>query len=310
VCEPQVMLPEPESVRPESALRQRLVDRDYQEVITFSFVSSEWERALGIEPNPIRVLNPIASNLDAMRSTLWGGLIETLRTNANRKQERVRVFELGRCFFRDGESYGQPPRAAGLASGPALPEQWGAPKRPVDFFDVKGDIEALAAPLPLTTEAAEHPALRPGRSARVTIAGEVACWLGELHPRLVSRFELPSAPVVFKLDLAVLTQQPAPAARPVSKLPMVRRDLAVVVDEAIPAQAVLDALVAVKPAPVDRLSLFDVFRGPAVGPGKKSLAILVLIQDTARTLTDAEIDEVVGVLLRELQSRFKAVLRR
>jgi phenylalanyl-tRNA synthetase beta chain len=245
-----------------------------------------------------------------MRSTLWGGLIETLRTNANRKQERVRVFELGRCFFRDGENYGQPVRAAGLASGPALPEQWGAAQRPVDFFDVKGDIEALAAPLPLTTEAAEHPALHPGRSARVKIAGEPAGWLGELHPRLVRRFELPSAPVVFELDVAVLAQQPTPAARPVSKLPIVRRDLAVVIDEAIPAQAVLDALVAVKPPAVDRLSLFDVFRGPAVGHGKKSLAILVLIQDTARTLTDAEIDEAVGVLLRELQSRFKAVLRR
>jgi phenylalanyl-tRNA synthetase beta chain len=309
-CEPQTMLPEPESMRPESALKQRLVDRDYQEVITFSFVSSEWERALGIEPNPIRVLNPIASNLDAMRSTLWGGLIETLRTNANRKQERVRVFEAGRCFFRDGESYGQPVRMAGLASGPALPEQWGVPKRPVDFFDVKADIEALAAPLALTTEAAEHPALHPGRSARVTIAGEAAGWIGELHPRLARIFELSSAPVVFELNVAVLAQQPTPAARPVSKLPMVRRDLAVVVDEAIPAQAVLEALAAVKPPPVDRLSLFDVFRGPAIGPGKKSLAILVLIQDTARTLTDAEIDEAVGVLLRELQSRFKAVLRR
>jgi phenylalanyl-tRNA synthetase beta chain len=296
-------------LRPESVLKQRLVDRDYQEVITFSFVSSEWERALGIEPNPIRVLNPIASNLDAMRSTLWGGLIETLRTNANRKQERVRVFEVGRCFFRDGESYGQPVRVAGLASGPAFPEQWGVPKRSVDFFDVKADIEALAAPLALTTEAAEHPALHPGRSARVTIAGEAAGWIGELHPRLVRRFELPSAPVVFELDVAVLTHQPTPAARPVSKLPMVRRDLAVVVDESIPAQAVLAALVAVKPPSVDRLSLFDVFRGPAIGPGKKSLAILVLIQDTARTLTDAEIDEAVGVLLRELQSRFKAVLR-
>ena len=310
VREPQAMLPEPESERPQSALKQRLVDRDYQEVITFSFVSSEWERALGIEPNPIRVLNPIASNLDAMRSTLWGGLIETLRTNANRKQERVRIFELGRCFFRDGESYGQPVRAAGLACGPALPEQWGAAKRQVDFFDIKGDIEALAAPLPLTTEAAEHAALHPGRSARVRVAGEAAGWLGELHPSLVRRFELPAAPVVFELDVAVLTQQPTPAARPVSKLPVVRRDLAIVVDEAVPAQAVLDALVAVKPPAVDRLSLFDVFRGPAIGPGRKSLAILVLIQDTARTLTDAEIDEAVGVLLHELQNRFKAVLRR
>ncbi len=310
VCEPQAMLPEPESQRPASALAQRLVDRDYQEVITFSFVSSDWERALGIEPNPIRVLNPIASNLDAMRSTLLGGLIDTLRTNANRRQERVRIFELGRCFFRDGESYGQPVRIAALASGPALPEQWSAAKRAVDFYDLKGDIEALAAPLAATTEAAEHPALRPGRSARVRIGGEPAGWLGELHPRLVRHFELPSAPVAFELDLDMLARQPKPVARPVSKLPVVRRDLAVVVDEAVPAQAVLDALVALKHPSVDRLTLFDVYRGPGVDPGKKSLAILVLIQDTARTLTDAEIDATVAVLLRELQSRFKAVLRR
>jgi phenylalanyl-tRNA synthetase beta chain len=308
--EPQAMLPERESVRPIVALKSRLVDRDYQEVITFSFVSSDWERALGVEPNPVRVLNPIASNLDAMRSTLLGGLIDTLRTNANRKQERVRIFEVGRCFFRDGESYGQPMRIGALAAGPALPEQWGVAKRAVDFYDSKGDIEALAAPHAVTTEAAEHPALHPGRSARVRIAGEAVGWLGELHPRLVRHFELPSPPIVFELDLAVLTQQPVPVTKPVSKLPVVRRDLAVVVDEAIPAQAVIDALIAVKPPFVDRLGIFDVYRGAGIDPGKKSLAILVLIQDTARTLTDAEIDATVATLLRELQSRFKATLRR
>jgi phenylalanyl-tRNA synthetase beta chain len=307
--EPQAMLPAQESLRPTAALSSRLVDRDYQEVITFSFVSSDWERALGVEPNPVRVLNPIASNLDAMRSTLLGGLIDTLRTNVNRKQERVRIFEAGRCFFRDGESYGQPMRVGALAAGPALPEQWGVPKRAVDFYDLKGDIEALAAPRTVTTEPAEHPALHPGRSARVRIAGEAAGWLGELHPRLVRHFELPLAPVVFELDWAMLAQQPVPAAQPVSKLPVVRRDLAVVVDEAISAQAVIDALIAVKPPFVDRLGLFDVYRGPGIDPGKKSLAILVLIQDTARTLTDAEIDATVATLLRELQSRFKATLR-
>ena len=310
VCEPQSMLPEPEAVRPESALRQRMVDRDYQEVITFSFVSSDWERGLGVEPNPIKVLNPIASDHDAMRSTLLGGLIDTLRTNANRRQERVRIFEVGRCFFRDGESYGQPVRLGALAWGPALPEQWGVKKRLVDLFDIKGDLEAMAAPLEVTTEPAQHPALHPGRSGRVQIDGAPAGWLGELHPRLVREFELPSAPELFEVDVAALIRLPTPAARPVSKLPVVRRDLAVVVDEAISAHAVLAALVDLKHPSVDRVALFDVYRGPAVGPGKKSLAILVLIQDTARTLTDAEIDATVTLLLRELQSRFKAVLRR
>jgi phenylalanyl-tRNA synthetase beta chain len=308
--QPQTMLPERESVRPATALAARLVDRDYQEVITFSFVSSDWERALGIETHPIRVQNPIASNLDVMRSNLLGGLLDTLRTNANRRQERVRIFEIGRCFLRGDEHYVQPLRVAGLACGSALPEQWGTANQPADFFDVKGDAEALAAPLALRTEAAPHPALHPGRSARILVEGEPAGWLGELHPRLVRAFELPQAPVVFELDLARLSRRPQSAGRAVSKLPVVRRDLAVVIDEGVPAQAVLDALGAAKPASVERLALFDVYRGPSVGTGKKSLAILVLIQDTARTLTDAEIDATVAVLLREIENRFGGTLRR
>ena len=308
--QPQTMLPEPEAVRPAAELRQRLVDRDYQEAITFSFVDSGWERALGIDPDPIRVLNPIASNLDVMRTTLLGGLLDTLRTNANRKQERVRIFEIGRCFLRDPGGYAQPLRVGGLAYGPALPEQWDGAKRPIDFFDVKGDLEALAAPLTVRTEAATHPALRPGRSARVLIDGEPAGWVGELHPRLLTVFELPQAPVVFELDLAPLGRRPQPVARPVSKLPVVRRDIAVLVDETIPAQAVLDVLAAVKPPSVDYIALFDVYRGSSIQVGKKSLAILVLIQDTARTLTDAEIDATVAVLLREIENRFGGTLRR
>jgi phenylalanyl-tRNA synthetase beta chain len=308
--QPQTMLAESEAIRPSTELRQRLVDRDYQEAITFSFVDSGWERALGIDPAPIRVLNPIASNLDVMRTTLLGGLLDTLRTNANRKQERVRIFEIGRCFLREPGGYAQPLRVGGLAYGPALPEQWDGAKRPIDFFDVKGDLEALAAPLTVRTEAATHPALRPGRSARVLIDGEPAGWIGELHPRLLKVFELPQAPVVFEVDLAPLGRRAQPVARPVSKLPVVRRDIAVVIDETIPAQAVLDALATVKPPSVDYIALFDVYRGSSIKAGKKSLAILVLIQDTARTLTDAEIDATVAVLLREIENRFGGTLRR
>lgn len=307
--QPQAMLPEREDMRPASALRALLNARDYQEVITFSFVHSEWERALGIEPDPIRVLNPIASNLDVMRSTLLGGLLDTLRTNANRKQERVRIFETGRCFVRGRAGYEQPLRVGGLAFGSAWPEQWGEAKRAVDFFDVKGDLEALAAPWALRTEAAPHPALHPGRSARVWLDGEAAGWLGELHPRLVRAFELPQAPVVFELDMAPLSRRPRPLARPVSKLPVVRRDLAVVIDEGIPVQGVLDALAAAKPASVEHVALFDVYRDPRIGVDKKSLAILVLMQDTARTLTDAEIDAAVASLLRVIQDRFGGALR-
>ena len=163
--------------------------------------------------------------------------------------------------------------------------------------------------LRVTTEAAPHPALHPGRSARVLVAGKPVGWIGELHPRLTRDFGLPKAPVVFELDCDPLTQLSMPAARPVSKLPLVRRDMAVVVDEALPAQDVLAALEAVKPTQIEQISLFDVYKGPGIETGKKSLAILVLIQDTERTLTDAEIDATVAILLRELESRFDATLR-
>ena len=182
----QAMLPDPESAAPVSALKDRLVARDWQEVITFSFVSSANEsvlypaRAAGTEP--VAVLNPIASHLDVMRTTLAGGLIDVLRTNLARQQDRVRVFEAGRCFRRDGEQLDQPLLLGGLAYGDAAPEQWGAPKRPLDFFDVKGDLEALVAPRALTTVRASHPALHPGRAARVAVDGRDAGWLGELHP--------------------------------------------------------------------------------------------------------------------------------
>ena len=306
----QTMLPAPETERPAIALKQRLVDRDYHEVITFSFVSGAAERLLRRDGAPIKVLNPIASNLDVMRTTLIGGLLEVLRTNVNRRQERVRVFEFGRCFVRDGERYLQPHRIAALAYGPALPEGWAGDPREVDFFDVKGDLEALAAPLPVTTAAAaDHPALHPGRSARVAVASVEAGWIGELHPRLVRSYELARAPVVFEVDLDAVGSAALPAARPVSRFPVVRRDLAVVVDENIPGQEILDALRAGRPAHVERIEVFDVYRGPGIGPGKKSLAILVLIQDTARTLTDAEIDATVAGLLRELENRFRATLR-
>ncbi len=309
----QPMLADPEAAAPLSALKDRLVARDWQEVITFSFVSSALESALqpGRSPDtaPIAVRNPIANHLDVMRTTLAGGLVEVLRTNLSRQQDRVRIFETGRCFRRDAERLDQPLLLGGLAYGDAAPEQWGMPKRPLDLFDVKGDLEALVAPHALATARGAHPLLHPGRAARVLIDGQDAGWLGELHPRLVKHFELPRAPVAFELDLAHLARRTIPSALPVSKLPVARRDFAVVVDADLPVQAILDALDAARPARVAAIRLFDVYRGPGIAVGKKSLAILVLIQDTERTLTDAEIDETVAQLLRTLQERFGATLR-
>jgi phenylalanyl-tRNA synthetase beta chain len=309
----QAMLPDPERALSSHALKRRLTHRDWQEVITFSYVSSAWEAALFPDRRahaaPIAVLNPIASHLDVMRTTLWGGLINVLATNLARKQERVRVFETGRCFVRAGQGCDQPLRVGGLAYGDALPEQWGSPKRAVDLFDVKGDLAALATPRTLTTERGEHPALHPGRAARVLVDGIDSGWLGELHPRLARHFALPRAPVVFELDLAALLVRPMPVAAPVSKLPMARRDLAVVIDETVPAQDVIAALEGARLPRVEAVRLFDVYRGPGIAPGKKSLAILVLMQDTERTLTDPEIDAALAQLLRILVDRFSATLR-
>jgi phenylalanyl-tRNA synthetase beta chain len=200
-------------------------------------------------------------------------------------------------------------RLGGLAYGDALPEQWGAAKRAVDVFDVKGELEALVAPRALTTERTEHAALHPGRSARVIVDGEPIGWLGELHPRVVRAFDLPRAAILFELDLHPLLRRPFPTARPVSRLPVVRRDLAIVVDDDLPAQKLLAAFSYGKPAVVDAIRLFDVYRGPGIDPGRKSLAILVLMQDTERTLTDAEIDATMAELLRILVVRFGATLR-
>ena len=304
------MLPLPEARPGPSLARARLVARDWQEVVTFGFVDEAVERSLDPSGAPIRVLNPIASHLSVMRRTLLPGLLETLSTNLKRKASRVRVFECGRVFREArADPAVQPLRVGGLAFGDALPAQWGEAARTVDLFDVKGDLEALVAPRRLTTERETYPWLHPGRSARVRIDGEDAGWLGELHPRLARQFEIPRPPIAFELDLAVVGARPLPVVVPMSKQPVVRRDIAVVVDDAVPAQAILDALDAARPPHVEAVRLFDAYRGAGLPSGRKSLAILVLMQDTARTLTDADIDATVAGFIALLEQRFDAVLR-
>ncbi len=304
------MLPLAEARPGPSPARARLVARDWQEVVTFGFVDEAVERLLDPSGAPIRVLNPIASQLSVMRRTLLPGLLETLSTNLKRKASRVRVFECGRVFREArADPAVQPLRVGGLAFGDALPAQWGEAARTVDLFDVKGDLEALVAPRRLTTEREPYPWLHPGRSARVRIDGEDAGWLGELHPRLARQFEIPRPPIAFELDLAVVSGRPLPAVAPVSKQPVVRRDIAIVVDDAVPAQAILDALEAARPPHVEAVRLFDAYRGVGLPSGRKSLAILMLMQDTARTLTDTDIDATVAGFIALLEQRFDAVLR-
>ncbi|NTX19122.1 phenylalanine--tRNA ligase subunit beta [Burkholderia cepacia] len=307
-------------------VRHALAARDYAETVNFSFVDAEWEQDFAGNDQPIRLLNPIASQLSVMRTTLFGSLISVLRHNLNRRADRVRVFEAGRVFLTDAsakageltvEGYVQPKRVGALAYGPVLDEQWGVATRAVDFFDVKGDLEALLAPAAARFVKAEHPALHPGRSARIEVDGRAVGWIGELHPRLMQKYELPHAPVMFEIDADALIARALPTPTEVSKFPPVRRDIAVVVDQAVEVQALFDemkkALAEEACRFVQKVVLFDEFRAKSNTSGglaahEKSLAFRVTLQDAAGTLQDEVVDQAIQALV-ERMARAGARLR-
>jgi len=304
------MLPAPESRTEVAALRQLLVARDYQEIITYSFVDRQWEVDFCANDAPVMLANPIASNLNAMRSSMMGSLVDCLKLNLSRQRERVRIFESGRCYSRNSRGgYAERDVLAGLVYGGAVAEQWGSPKRPSDFYDVKSDVETLAGSKTARFETACHPALHPGRSARVILGGHAAGWLGELHPRLLQKYDLPYAPMVFELNLDALTTRSPVRYEEFSRQPMIRRDISVEVDEKTTAQAMLDALKTHAPSIVSEVALFDVYRGKGIDSDKKSVAFKVLLQDTHKTLTDAEAETAIQRLLKVLQEQFQAKLR-
>jgi phenylalanyl-tRNA synthetase beta chain len=302
---PSRMLPQDETVLPDDALRQMLVGLDYQEVITYSFVDPAWETALDADAKPLPLANPISSQLSVMRTTLWGGLIETLRHNLNRQQERVRIFELGRVY---ASQVAQPMKLGGLIYGDVQPEQWGATARRVDFFDLKGDLERLFGHA-LDTRPGTHPALHPGQSAELWIDGHAIGWVGAMHPRLVQAFDLASAPVLFELDSQVLARRGLPRHAALSRFPMVRRDLAFVLDTHIPAGDLLAALREAAPVQVRSIDVFDDYRGKGMTENQKSLAIRVVMQDTQRTLMDQEVEDAVQKLVSAALRQCNASLR-
>lgn len=315
---PAAMAAVPEGRRSLHALRERLAGRDYQEVITFSFVEPQWEADLGGETNPIRLLNPIASPLSVMRSSLLGGLLANVRYNAARRLTRIRVFEVGRVFQRDASvadgplevaGVRQPMRIAAAACGPAYEEQWGEPGRPIDLFDLKADVEALCAPRIPRFEAAAHPAFHPGRSARVLLESRPVGWIGELHPQWQQKYELSQGVICFEVEAEAIQDCPMPAATVPSRFPPVMRDIAVLVDTNISVQALLDAIAGEKPDIVQGVRLFDLYQGQSLLRGKKSLAFRVVMQDTERTLTDAEADSARDALVELWGRRFGATPR-
>jgi phenylalanyl-tRNA synthetase beta chain len=295
------ILPQNEVQRPLMRLRLSLVMRDYQESLNYAFVESAWERDLCGNTSPITLKNPIASQMSVMRSSLLGGLLSALRTNLARKQMRVRLFEFGGCFSSENGAYAQQERVAGLAYGSVFAEQWGIPGRNVDFYDVKGDVEALFSPRKLQFIAAQHPASHPGRSAQILLDGCAIGWIGELHPQWQQQYDLPMSVVWFEVDQKVLAQAGMPKIVEVSRFPLVRRDIAVVVEEGVLAQDLLIAMQLENAPNVVEIALFDLYRGKGVVEGKKSLAFRVLLQDTQKTLTDIEIEQSMLRLVTVLE---------
>jgi phenylalanyl-tRNA synthetase beta chain len=313
-----------ETERSPSAVRRAIAALGYQETINYSFVEESWERDLAGQINPIRLLNPIASQMSVMRSSLIGSLLQVVKFNADRKADRVRVFELGRVFLRNAavqstdttvEGFDQPMRVAGMAWGPVEPLGWQGKARNVDFYDVKADVEKLLAPRKPEFVAAEHPALHPGRSAQVQLDGVVIGHVGELHPRWRQAWELTSAPVVFELSLDAVTARVVPVAQAVAKHQSVERDIAVIVSEQVTHGQLMTAIHA---APTQGLLrdavLFDIYRpkaesAGALAVGEKSLAVRLTLHSDEATLTDAQIDAAMAAVVDQLTRQVAARLR-
>ncbi len=292
-------------------LQETLVQRGYQEVITYSFVDPELQRRLTGQQG-IALANPIAADLAEMRLSLWVGLVQTLRYNRNRQQARVRIFETGLRFILEHNDIKQENVIAGLITGPQYPLQWGLPDRPADFADLKGDVEALLALSGnlerLEVLPAPHPALHPSQSAQLWLEGTDLGWLGVLHPQIAKILDIPSA-VVFELKLEPLLIGRLPHSREVSRFPPIRRDLAVVVDETVTAAQLLQAARASGGAVVQDLRIFDIYRGPGIDSRRKSVALGLILQDSSRTLTNEAADAVMAQVAERLRCELGATIR-
>jgi phenylalanyl-tRNA synthetase beta chain len=308
---PQVLQPISEQHTPVERCALQLVDRGYQEAITYSFTDPVIQSILFPQHAALALANPISAELGVMRLSLWPGLVKALLENQRRQQPRVRLFEVGRKFSADGQQETQV--IAGLVSGLAMPKQWSAAATAVDFYDAKADVEAL---LSLTGYGAEftfssgvHSALHPGQTAMISRNGQAIGWLGALHPQASKALDLLSPTFVFELELAASFKAQVPEYTEISRLPVVRRDLALVIDEAVQFSAIDAVVREAEPALLKELSVFDVYRGPGVEKGKKSIALGLSLQDTSHTLTDVEIETVITRIVEQLVQRLDARLR-
>jgi phenylalanyl-tRNA synthetase beta chain len=312
-----------ESQRSSHAVRHQLAALGYQETINYSFVDERWEHELAANANPIKLLNPIASQMSVMRSTLLGSLLNVVKFNVDRKASRVRVFEIGRVFNKDDsvsntnttvQGFDQPMHVAGIAFGSAAPLQWATKEQSADFFDVKADVVALLAPAVAEFVSAEHPAMHPGRCAKVLVDGKEVGHVGELHPRWRQGWELAQAPVMFELALDAVLYRAVPKSTGVDKFPNVERDIAVIVKESVTHAQLMDAVDTAKTQGLLRHAvLFDVYRPKAetaaMAMNEKSLAVRLTLNSDEATLNEAQIEGAVQAVVDELTSKLAARLR-
>ena len=296
-----------------SRLRSVLVDRGYQEAVTFSFIDPNWEALFNPAIIAKRLANPISNEMAVMRTTLWPGLVKAAQHNLNRQQTRLKLFETGLCFMEIQTQLTQTPTLSGLVTGAELPEQWGVTTRPVDFFDIKGDVEALLTLSSLLEKVefrpALHPALHPGQSAELFHDGRSFGWLGALHPHIERTLDVGQKVYLFEMAIAVMQQGRVPRFEPLSKFPAIRRDLAIVVEQGITAHQVKACVAAENIPALRECIVFDVYLGKGVAPGQKSLALGLILQDLSRTLMDSEVDAIVSRVVSALVHALGASLR-
>jgi len=313
----------PENKRSLFTIRRQLADFDYQEVVNFSFVEEAWEIDFAGNDNLIKLQNPIASQMRVMRSSLIASLIANVRYNLNRKVTRIRIFEVGSVYLRnqlvvDGAltvaGYEQPKRIAAMAYGPVADEQWGQATRNVDYFDIKADLEALFAPYDLQFVKFSYPALHPGRSAQIVLDGKVIGFIGELHPHLQQKYDLPLAPIMFELDAVALQSRSLPAYKEISKFPAMVRDIALVVKQTVSMQDLIRAFKEEKQKNnacqiLQAVVLFDEYRGKGLEHDEKSLAFRFTLQDTQTTLQDEVVETAMAAFIAAASKNFGAKLR-
>ncbi len=308
-----VMRAEPEVTFSLQRAKQLLVDRDYQEAITYSFISRELHDLIDFGHDTVTLANPISSDMSIMRTTLWAGLLQTAQYNQSRQQGRVRIFESGLRFINQDNEIKQELMIAGLVSGEAEPEGWATLARTVDFFDIKADLEALFAQTGSSGEfqfqADSHSALHPGQSARITRDNKTVGWLGKLHPELERKLDLTSGVYLFEIGVNDLLQGRLPAFKPLSKYPSIRRDIAIVVDHEVEFDALRQTIRESVPEILREILLFDVYTGEKVDSGRKSLALGLILQESSHTLTDEKVESVMARVIAALADRYNAQLR-